>query len=156
MKGRIMCLAVALVLAVTWCAPEVSAGEVPHVFTPNTVAKSSEINENFQALAGMVVDKSSLGYVRIGSLQIAWGTASVNLGESDTASISFPVNFATAPTLSTTCSYVESGSAAVKNTPGMVGITGLTQSSFQVSGVPDPGISITVKKITWVAIGPWK
>ena len=57
-----------------------------------SVCNSAMDTNNFEAIAGSISDGSDQGYMRIGNMQISWGTSS-------SQSVNFPSNFLNTPTI---------------------------------------------------------
>jgi hypothetical protein len=146
-------------LAVLTVAAYASTLTVPNVFTNGTAADAAEVNANFDAVEAFVnasPTEDGTGYVRIGDIQIAFGTMTMtNPGGGSqhvrTFSFTFDAPFSQTPSVSTGINTTSSGFAFV------VFNHGLTTTIFNGSALEVDGRqNASVATMSYVAIGPWQ
>lgn len=94
-------------------------------------------------------DHANNGYVRFGSVQIAWGQRSQNFAAGSETAVSFPASFATTP--SVTVSLDDPGFGGADATSN-VGARSVNANNFRILFKGSGGQNIA----RWMAVGRWR
>ena len=166
MKKLLFLILFALTFVSTSKAQEV---ERLNIFKPSEPAKAEEVNDNFKilrdAINNFTSDHSNSGYIRIGNLQICWGSLEVAEGKTWTSAkthsyleisktITFQQPFRTLPvvTISATDGAIAARSAYVSFY--RVSTSGIAE--FFLSSPKPTNARIGLVTLFWIAIGTWQ
>lgn len=94
-------------------------------------------------------DHAGSGYMRIGSVQLAWGSVSQNFSTNSFTRVNFPANFSSAPSVNLTLN--DPGFGGDGATSG-VGARSVSTTGFDINFKGSAGANTT----RWFAIGPWR
>ena len=106
-----------------------------------SVCNSAMDTNNFEAIAGSISDGSDQGYMRIGNMQIVWGSVTLPGGNGE-FSATFPVTFLSKPIV--TIAHGCTGSCSAKGNFYSVSTTQVTFKEF------------TGDDMNYIAVGKWQ